>query len=79
MPRFTPPEKFTKWTKEETEWKIKAVNEEISILNQEVDMINKKVSGLLEEKMITRRKISNKHIYVNQLKAQLEEYGWTEI
>lgn len=71
--KFTPPERFVKWTKEETESKINSVKEEIAILNQECDKINSKISGLIEEKMITRRKISNKHKYINQLKDQLKE------
>lgn len=71
--KFRRPETYEPWSKEKTEERIDNVELEIKELNREENDINSTIAYWRTEKKIIQAKISNKQIYINQLKAQLNE------
>lgn len=67
--KFQPIPNHPIWTEEQTNERIAFVQSEINAFQQDINRINSSVSGLVEERAIIRRKISNKEKYINQLKS----------
>ncbi len=76
--KFKKIEPLIAWSEEYTLSRIDTVFDEISIFNQEVDKLNRRIGAMIEERMVIRRKISNKQKYINQLKEQLKVNKNTE-
>lgn len=78
--KFRKPEIYEPWSKEKTEAQIAKAQLEKQELCRELNDICTTIRYWMEEKKIMGNKISNKDVYINQLKEQLNEVGeWDEV
>lgn len=71
--KFKKPDNYKKWTTDQTTERINATRKDIADLNREINSINSRIAELMDRKNIVKRKVSNKHKYINQLTQQIKE------
>lgn len=71
--KFQKPENFKHWSEAKTKEQIDRVWKEIKVYNKILNSYDGRISAINEEKRIVGIKISNKHHYIKQLEAQLNE------
>lgn len=67
------------WSAEKTQERIDKVLSEIKAMNQEINKINSQLRQTAFRKIVLQSRISDKSKYLNQLRKQKEEIGWTEV
>lgn len=65
--------KYPPWTSEKTRLQIKNIRADINELSRELNKLDNDIKIILDTKQIIKKRISKKHLYLNQLINQLQE------